>query len=152
MTSLDALGLMAALVAVCAVAGLFWRSRQGRITVISASLAEQPLTPADVASEQAFGTEATLVQFSTEFCARCPATSVLLGSVAVARPGVVHIDVDVTHRRDLAARFSIMQTPTTLILDSTGKVRARVGGAPSRSGIDHHLDNLTGSSHERLNH
>jgi hypothetical protein len=43
---------------------------------------------------------------------------------------------------DLAAHFGIMQTPTTLILDRHGMVRARIGGAPRQNVIAEELAKL----------
>lgn len=141
MDPLVALGLLAALVAVATALGLVWRSRQGRVSRVTGDV----LTATDVASSAPFGTHATLVQFSTQWCARCPGTGRLLARAASERPGVVHLDVDVSHRADLASRFSILQTPTTLILDASGRVRARVGGVPIPAEIHRHLDDLAGS-------
>ena len=138
MNPLEAIGLLLALLAGTTVLGLFWRARQGRVTQISGQI----IRPADVAVATPFGVAATLLQFSTELCARCPGTRRLLGAVADSRPGVVHVDVDLTHRADLANRYSILQTPTTLILDGAGRVRARVGGAPNRAAIAAALDNF----------
>ena len=78
------------------------------------------------------------------------AAIVLLAGVAGSRPGVAHLDVDLTHRADLAHRFGVMQTPTTLILDGAGRVRFRIGGVPHRAGVARHLDDLTGSTHAHL--
>ena len=136
MKPLEAIGLLFALLAATTVLVLVWRARQGRVARVSGDI----VTPADVATTTAFGPAATLLQFSTELCARCPGTRRLLGTVADSRPGVVHVDVDLTHRADLANRYSILQTPTTLILDGAGRVRARVGGAPNRADISSTLD------------
>lgn len=150
MNPLDAIGLLLALLAASTVLGLVWRARQGRVASVTGDI----ITAADVASPNAFGPAATLLQFSTELCARCPGTRRLLGTMAEQRPGVVHVDVDLTHRPDLANRYAVLQTPTTLILDGAGRVRARVGGAPSRADILATLDAITrslittpGSSH-----
>jgi len=150
MDPIIALSLVLALVAGATVLGLVWRARQGRAAVIVPGAPDTPLTPADVASRIPFGANATLVQFSTDHCARCPGTHVLLAGLAGARPGVAHVDVDLTHRRDLANRFGILQTPTTLILDGTGRVRARIGGVPNRSDLLQQLDHLTGSTYDQL--
>lgn len=90
------------------------------------------------------GERATLVQFSTELCARCPATRRLLSEVAAAEPGVRHVDIDLTHRPDLARRFSVLQTPTVLVLDGAGAPRARIGGAPPRATVIAELDRIGG--------
>ncbi|MFC5928913.1 thioredoxin [Cryobacterium melibiosiphilum] len=140
METLPAAALVLALIGASTALGLVWRARQGRVRAAGGS---EVIRPADVDASVAFGDRATLLQFSTEFCARCPGTRRLLGEAADARPGVTHVDVDLTHRADLATRFNILQTPTTLILDGTGRVRARVGGAPHRSEIARQLDELT---------
>lgn len=138
-----ALLVLVLLVTLTTALGLLWRRRQGRVTSGSAdavTVAELGL-PAS-ASAPVFGAEATLLQFSTEFCARCPGTSTLLRQVADGRAGVRHVDVDLTHRADLARRFNVLQTPTTLVLDRAGRVRARVGGVPNRAALHAHLDDL----------
>ncbi|TFC00578.1 MULTISPECIES: thioredoxin family protein [unclassified Cryobacterium] len=136
-----ALLLVLALVAVATALGLVYRARQGRIRPVADPTV---LVPADVGSQVPFGPAATLVQFSTEFCSRCPGTHRLLSQIADGRPGVAHVDVDLTHRADLANRFGVLQTPTTLILDGAGRVHARVGGAPHRADVLRHLDHLAG--------
>jgi len=143
MEPLTAFAAVVALVAAATVLGLAWRARQGRIAPVAGVL----ITPTDVASDAPFGRAATLLQFSTALCARCPGTARLLAGVADSRPGVAHLDIDLTHRADLANRFGVMQTPTTLILDGAGRVRFRIGGVPHRAGVARHLDDLTGSSH-----
>ena len=139
MTTLGALAWVAGLIVLTAVLGLVWRARQGRVRAEQGAV----VTAAEVFSAAPFGPQATLLQFSTEFCARCPATRRLLGTIADAHSGVVHVDVDLTHRPELARRFNVLQTPTTLILDSTGRVRARIGGPPNRADVTDHLSRLT---------
>jgi hypothetical protein len=65
---------------------------------------------------------------------------------ASARDGVVHLDVDLTHRPELARRFNILQTPTTFVLDGAGMIRARIGGAPRPTELASALDELIGES------
>ncbi|WEO78630.1 thioredoxin family protein [Cryobacterium sp. SO2] len=137
-----ALLVIVLLVAAATGLGLLWRRRQGRLTAGSGRDACEPVTAAQLGSSEPLGHQATLLQFSTEFCARCPGTAVLLREVADARTGVQHLDVDLTHRADLSQRFNILQTPTTLVLDADGRVRARVGGVPNRATLVAHLDEL----------
>jgi len=84
----------------------------------------------------ALGERATLLQFSTEMCARCPGVHRTLGAIAAEREGVLHLDIDLTHRPDIAKHFHVLQTPTTLILDRDGVVQTRFGGTPSRSAVE----------------
>ena len=131
--------ILVALVGASTVTGLVWRSRQGRI---SRTDGRTIVKVADVPGIRRFGRGATLLQFSTEVCAPCRVTHDVLGSVASERAGVSHIDLDVTHRPDLASQFKIMSTPTTLILDRKGVVRARIGGAPRRDDLRAELDRI----------
>lgn len=143
MNVLLAVALVIGLVMVTTVIGLVVRSRTGRITEAKAEI----VLAADLPAPAALGSRATLVQFSTEFCSPCRATYRVLGAIAAERPGVEHIDVDLTEHPQLATRFNILQTPTTLLLDETGVVRARIGGAPRSDELIGRLDNLIGRSH-----
>ncbi len=91
----------------------------------------------------ALGERATLLQFSTEMCARCPGVHRTLDSIAQTQPGVIHLDVDLTHRPDIAQHFHILQTPTTFILDSDGVIQTRFGGAPNRHVVELELARVT---------
>ena len=82
-------------------------------------------------SEQ-LGERATLLQFSSAFCAPCRATRRVLGDVAAATPGVVHIDVDAEHHLDVVRRLRVLRTPTTLVLDAHGRELGRAGGVPTK--------------------
>lgn len=107
--------------------GATWRVLDGRARRGSGTIVD----PDDVGlARAAFGEVATLLQFSTETCARCPATRRLLTEVARSQPGVHHVEVDLTHRIDLASRFGVLATPTTLVLDRRRRVHSRIVGAP----------------------
>src|SRR6478735_9071775 len=99
MTWIAALVGALALVAAATALGVWLRRRDGRVQQTDAATRVRPW---DVATTEDFGEEATLLQFSTEFCARCPQTRALLGTVAAERPGVRHVDIDLTHRPDIA--------------------------------------------------
>lgn len=107
-------------------AGLLLRLRDGR-TRSGGSLR---MRDGDVPGGLASG--ATLVQFSTEFCARCPQVRRMLGAVAAARTDVVHAEIDLTDRHDLATRYRVLQTPTTFLVSTSGAVISRWGGVPER--------------------
>jgi thiol-disulfide isomerase/thioredoxin len=133
-----ALAIVAALLAVTVMAGLVWRRGQGRARSVDSGDTVDPRA----LDAGPLGEAATLVQFSTEMCARCPGVHRMLSSVADARPGVRHLDVDLTHRPDLAKRFRVLQTPTTLLVDATGTTRQRFGGPPARADVERVLDHL----------
>jgi thiol-disulfide isomerase/thioredoxin len=135
----SALVVVLGLVAAATVLGLVWRSRQGHI---SHPHGETVVRLADVPGVTRLARGATLLQFSTEVCSPCAVTRTVLGDVASNRRGVAHVDLDVTNRPDLASQFRIMQTPTTLILDGKGVIRARIGGAPRRDAVDAEIDRI----------
>jgi len=76
------------------------------------------------------GADATLLQFSSAFCAPCRTTRSVLSRTADVLPGVAHIEVDAESNLDLVRRLDINRTPTTLLLDADGRVRNRVVGVP----------------------
>jgi thiol-disulfide isomerase/thioredoxin len=120
--------ILLGLVALATVIGLVWKSRTGRVRTAAAG------ETVDIPGIKK-GAKATLLQFSTEVCAPCVPTRRVLGQIADSTDGVAHVDVDLTHRPDIAAQFNVLQTPTTLILDRAGVIRARIGGAPRQAEV-----------------
>jgi len=106
---------------------------------VDPALFGDPETSGGSTAPARFGDRATLVQFSTEFCSSCPATRRVLTEISTSTDGVAYLDVDVTHRADLVRHFSILQTPTTLILDRDGVVRTRIGGSVQRAVVETRL-------------
>ena len=88
------------------------------------------------------GERATLLQFSTAFCAPCRATRRVLDDVARIVPGVAHVEVDAEHHLDLVRRLGILRTPTTLVLDPQGREVSRAAGAPSKQAVIASLEPL----------
>jgi thiol-disulfide isomerase/thioredoxin len=76
-----------------------------------------------------------LVQFSSAFCAPCRATRRILSDVARVVPGVVHVEIDAEMHLETVRRLGIVRTPTTLILDATGREIARAAGAPRKEQV-----------------
>lgn len=139
MNLVTALVTIAALLAVTIGVGVFLRWQQSR---------PQRHVPHEVVEPERLGADglgevATLLQFSTELCARCPGVHRTLSSIADAHEGVRHLDVDLTHRPDIAKHFHVLQTPTTLVLDRDGVIQTRFGGAPSREVLELELSRLT---------
>ena len=85
--------------------------------------------------EHELGERATLLQFSSAFCAPCRVTRRVLAEVAQVVPGVMHVEVDAEHHLDLVRRLGISRTPTTLILDAHGREITRASGAPQRDEV-----------------
>ena len=81
------------------------------------------------------GERATLLQFSSAFCAPCRATRRTLADVAGMVPGVEHVEVDAEHHLELVRALGILRTPTTLVLDSVGREVTRATGAPRKEQV-----------------
>ncbi|MFF0110188.1 thioredoxin family protein [Streptomyces hirsutus] len=81
------------------------------------------------------GERATLVQFSSAFCAPCRATRRVLGEVAGLVPGVAHVEIDAEAHLDLVRRLDILKTPTVLVLDADGGVVRRATGQPRKADV-----------------
>lgn len=91
------------------------------------------LDAADLGVE--LGSRATLVQFSSAFCAPCRTTRVVLEEVVGMVDGVAHVEVDAESHLDLVRRLDVRRTPTVLVLDSAGLVRVRAAGAPRKADV-----------------
>ena len=85
--------------------------------------------------EHTLGERATLLQFSSAFCAPCRATRRVLADVAEIVPGVEHVEIDAEHHLELVRRLGIVRTPTTLVLDQHGREVQRAAGAPSKEQV-----------------
>lgn len=84
----------------------------------------------------------SLVQFSTETCTRCPQVRRMLQGVVAAHDDVDHVDVDLTHRPDLARRHRVLSTPTTFLIGADESLVARFNGSPRRADIESALAEL----------
>jgi thiol-disulfide isomerase/thioredoxin len=140
------------LVAVLAAAtafGMIWKSRNGRMRPtaaraaagqpVAASMAAGRESPGELLSEAELGGplggRATLVQFSTAFCAPCRATRVILADVASLVDGVTHVEIDAESHLDLVRRLDIRRTPTVLVLGPDGRIAQRGSGQPRKADI-----------------
>ncbi|MFJ2980721.1 thioredoxin family protein [Curtobacterium sp. NPDC087082] len=143
MTVAAAVAVLVGVLALATALGLLLRARTGRArptrTNDTRTTTADPTT-ADLAPAEAFGTEATLVQFSTPTCARCPATRRQLDALAAEHPGVTRLEIDLAERPELARRFAVMQTPTVLLLDRGRAVHTRFGGPPRPADLTAALD------------
>ena len=85
--------------------------------------------------EHTLGERATLLQFSSAFCAPCRATRRVLGEVVRIVPGVAHVEIDAEQHLELVRRVGVLRTPTTLILDADGQEVSRAVGMPKRNAV-----------------
>ena len=138
MNLVGALIALAALLAATVALGVFLNWRQSRAR---RDVTHEVIEPHRLGAD-GLGEVATLLQFSTELCARCPGVHRTLAAIADDHEGVRHLDVDLTHRPDIAKHFHVLQTPTTLVLDRNGVVQTRFGGAPGRDVLELELNRL----------
>lgn len=121
------------------VVGLVWRSRQGRLRDVAPAPSDGPgsedLRPLVTSLGGAVGERATLLQFSSAFCAPCRATRRVLGEVAGMVEGVTHVEVDAEQHLDVVRRLRVLTTPTTLVLDHRGRVVTRAAGQPRTADV-----------------
>ncbi len=130
MTGIVILGVA---VAVAVGFGLFRRATDGRFEPDAVS--ETWGHVRDALPEESLGERATLVQFSSAFCAPCRTTRVVLADVAEREHGVRHLEIDAEMHLDLVRALDVRRTPTTLVLDSRGQEVARAAGAPRRGQV-----------------
>ncbi len=124
--------VLVATLVLATVAGLIWRRRQGRVRDTAPADSLLPLL-ADLGAQP--GARATLLQFSSAFCAPCRATRTTLQQVAALVPGVAHVEVDAEQHLDVVRRLDVRKTPTTLVLDAQGRETKRASGAPRKADV-----------------
>lgn len=141
----DGLIALAAVLAVATLLGVVLRRRAGQFRPARPAApapsaaptretpAQEALTEADLGG--ALGEQATLVQFSTEFCATCRPTARLLAQVAGDLDGVTHVEIDAEDRMDLVRRLRINSSPTVLVLGPDGVIAQRATGLPRRADV-----------------
>ena len=137
-----------AVLAAASAFGMIWKTRNGRMRAGTAVVADgaasgpavgrapeggQVLTEAELGHP--LGGRATLVQFSTAFCAPCRATRAILADVAGLVDGVTHVEIDAESRLDLVRRLDIRRTPTVLVLGADGHVARRASGQPRKADV-----------------
>jgi thiol-disulfide isomerase/thioredoxin len=132
-TTMTGLLVLLSALTLATAAGLVHRARNGVVREAA------PTTPTlrAVLDElgEAPGERATLLQFSSAFCAPCRATRRILTEVAELVPGVVHLEVDAEQHLDLVRRLDVRKTPTTLVLDADQREVKRAAGQPRKADV-----------------
>lgn len=122
--------ILIAALALATAYGLWHRASRGRIKEVN-NVESSPLLKV----LDSMGERATLVQFSSAFCAPCRATKLLLTEIAARNVGIEHVEIDAESKLELLRELRIRSTPTTLILDRTGREVGRAVGAPKREQV-----------------
>ncbi|MGW2328436.1 TlpA family protein disulfide reductase [Streptomyces sp. NPDC001700] len=140
---MNGLVVCAAVLLLASVFGVVRAVRGGRLRARQRDGAVR-LSAAELGVE--LGDRATLVQFSTAFCAPCRPTRRLLTEIAGTVPGAAHVEIDAEDRLDLVNRLGILRTPTVLVLDPDGQVVGRASGQPRRAEVMTAIGRATGAS------
>lgn len=120
MDALPALIVIVALIGVATLLGLALRARGTRVAAGCGG---------DEHALAVEGAEVTLVQLSSPVCSACVAMRRVASALTAVDPTVAHREIDVVDEPEVARRHSVFSTPTTLVLDREGHVRARLIGA-----------------------
>jgi thiol-disulfide isomerase/thioredoxin len=121
--------VVAAVLVLATVAAFALRRRDGQFKATR----QRPLTVAELG--QPLGTRATLLQFSSSFCAPCRAARQLLADVAARDAGVEYVEIDVAGRLDLVRLLDVRRTPTLFVLGPQGQITRRASGVPRRDEV-----------------
>ncbi|NBU57882.1 MAG: thioredoxin [Actinobacteria bacterium] len=119
--------------------GFWWKRRQGAIRSNKAVPGHR-MTEATLG--EALGSRATMVQFSSAFCAPCRATHSLLSQMVIAMNDVKHIHIDAESHLELVRELDIRSTPTTLFINAQGIEVGRAAGTPKREQVLAALANI----------
>ena len=119
--------------------GFWWKRSRGAIRSNKAIPGHQ-LTAAKLG--EALGSRATMVQFSSAFCAPCRATHSLLSQMVLSMDDVKHIQVDAESHLELVRELDIRSTPTTLFINKDGVEVGRAAGTPKREQVLAALSNI----------
>lgn len=114
------------------VFGFIWRRRNGVLRARKDGDVER-LDAAELGTD--LGERATLVQFSSAFCAPCRATRRILGEVTDMVDGVVHVELDAEANLDLVRRLNVLRTPAVFVLDASGRIVRCGSGLPRKADI-----------------
>ena len=124
--------------ALSTVFGVVFRFRSGHFRSTNRELR---ITSSDI--QQNLGSKATFVQFSSAFCQPCRATKNLLSHIAINTPGIDHIEIDAESHLDLVRKFHITRTPTTLIVDKSGRILSKAVGLPRKQDVLNTINELS---------
>lgn len=138
-----------AALALATATGLLYRARNGTMRPArpegggqdGPAPARPGLTTADLGAP--LGARATLVQFSTAFCAPCRATRQVLADVAAMTDGIAHVEIDAESHLDLVRRLDVRRTPTVLVLGPDGRIARRASGQPRKADVIAALGEVT---------
>ena len=118
--------------AIASAYGLWWKKSRGAIRTNKSEPGHR--LNSSILGEE-LGSRATMVQFSSAFCAPCKATHSLLSQMVVPMDDVKHIHIDAESHLELVRQLDIRSTPTTIFLNREGIEVGRAAGTPKREQV-----------------
>ena len=118
--------------AIASAYGFWWKKREGAIRT-KKSVPGHRLDSSVLGED--LGSRATMVQFSSAFCAPCKATHALLSQMVIPMDDVKHIHIDAESHLELVRQLDIRSTPTTIFLNREGIEVGRAAGTPKRDQV-----------------
>ncbi len=95
------------------------------------------------------GKRATLIQFSTQYCAACPGSRNILTQISDKNQDINFIEIDAENNIKLARKLKILSTPTILITDTFGEELARITGIPNKKDIENYLTTINSTNYAK---
>ena len=105
--------------------GLVLKSRDGRLRAGTAAGGWALAGAIPDAGEQVL-----LLQLSSPVCTPCRQTAGVLAELTARTAGVVHREIDVADRPEVARELGVMRTPTVVAFDRAGAELLRFSGVP----------------------
>jgi thiol-disulfide isomerase/thioredoxin len=118
--------VLVATLALATAVGLVLRARNGRLRTGGIATGGWALAGAFPSGSA----RVLLLQLSSPVCSPCRQTAALLTELSARHAGVVHREIDVAERPDVARELAVMRTPTVVAFGPDGAELVRVSGVP----------------------
>ena len=122
-----------AVIGLAALAGAWWRARDGRLR----DGGDGRFTPAQLATVGLADLPRTggALLLGSPTCAPCTTVKGILGEVAEDRRAFRWAYVHAADHLDLADAHHVMRVPTLFVLDGRGRILARTSGVPAKGDL-----------------
>jgi thiol-disulfide isomerase/thioredoxin len=106
--------------------GLVLRARAGRVRAGGTAQGGWALAGHTPTADE----RVLLLQLSSPICTPCRQTAAVLDGLVADTPGLVHAELDVADRPEVARELNVLRTPTVVAFDRSGTELLRVSGVP----------------------
>ena len=122
--------IVLAVIGLVALAGAWWRARDGRVR----EGGDGRFTPEQLATVGLDGMPRSggALLLGSPTCAPCTTVKGILGEVAAERTEFRWTYVDAADHMDIADAHHVMRVPTLFVLDGRGRILARTSGVPAK--------------------